>query len=67
MLAKDQIIDGIQQINRSANRDWLIEFDERALRRYLDHLQRAVEPRGGHSVWVRPNETPAIITRRPGE
>jgi hypothetical protein len=65
MLSKDQIINGIQQINRSARRDWLIEFDADALRKYLDHLHQALEPRGGHSIWVRPNETSAIISREP--
>jgi hypothetical protein len=65
MLSKDQIIAGIQQINRSARRDWLIEFDHGALRQYLDHLQQAIEPRGGHSIWVRRNDSPAIISREP--
>jgi hypothetical protein len=65
MLNKDQIIDGIQQINRSARRDWLIEFDQGALRQYLDHLQHTLEPRGGHSIWVRRPDTPAIISREP--
>ncbi len=64
-MSKEQIIDGIQEINRSARPEWLSLFDTAALRRYLDHLQRTLEPRGGHSVWVRPNETPAIITRQP--
>lgn len=65
MLSKDQIIASIQQINRSARREWLGLFDISALHRYLDHLQHALEPRGGHSVWVRPNETTAIVTRQP--
>lgn len=65
MLNKQQVIDGIQQINLSARKDWLMVFDTCALKRYLDHLQRTLEPRGGHSVWVRPNETAAIVTREP--
>ena len=65
MLDKTQVIQGIQQINRSAKKDWLISFDLSALNRYLDHLQRTLEPRGGHSVWVRTPETPAIVTRDP--
>jgi hypothetical protein len=65
MLSKERIIQAIQQINRSARREWLSMFDALALRRYLDHLQRTLEPRGGHSVWVRPNETAAIVTREP--
>jgi hypothetical protein len=65
MLSKAQIIAAIQQINRSAREEWLALFDATALHRYLDHLQRTLEPRGGHSVWIRPNETTAIVTREP--
>lgn len=65
MMSKNQIIENIQQINRSARQEWLNLFDISALRRYLDHLQRTLEPRGGHSVWVRTNETAAVVTRRP--
>jgi hypothetical protein len=64
-MSKSQLIDEIQQINRSAGRDWLVLFDIAALRSYLDHLQVAIEPRGGSSVWVRRAETPAIITHVP--
>ena len=63
MLSKDQIIDGIVQINRSACRDWLGAFDSRSLRHYLDHLQRTLEPRGAHSVWVRSGHSSAVVTR----
>ncbi len=63
MISKAQIIDAIQQLNRSARRDWLDMFALPALRRYLDHLEVTLEPRG--SVWVRPDETPAVITRNP--
>ena len=66
MLSKKQLIDGIQQINRSARRDWLEVFDIYALRRYLDHLQRTLEPRGGHSIWIRPGDTRAVVTKHPG-
>lgn len=65
MLSKAQIIAGIQQINQSARQEWLAVFETPALHRYLDHLQHTLEPRGGHSVWVRPNETTAIVTREP--
>ena len=63
MISKAQIIDAIQQLNRSARRDWLDMFARPALRRYLDHLELTLEPRG--SVWVRPGETPAVVTRNP--
>ena len=65
MLSKEHIIQAIQQINRSARQEWLALFDVSALRRYLDHLQRTLEPRGGHSIWIRPNETSAVVTREP--
>ena len=65
MLSKEQIILAIQQINRSARQEWLSLFDVSALRRYLDHLQRTLEPRGGHSIWIRTNETSAVVTREP--
>ena len=66
MLSKTQIIASIQQINRSAHRDWLEFFDIDALRRYLDHLHCTLEPRGGRSAWIRPGDTPAVVTRHPG-
>ncbi len=65
MLNKTQTITAIQEINRSASRDWLDFFEVSALRHYLDHLQQTIQPRGGESVWVRPGETPAVVTRRP--
>ena len=60
-----QIINAIQELNRSARRDWLDAFAIPALRRYLDHLEVTLEPRGRGSVWVRSGETPAIVTRTP--
>ncbi len=65
MLSKEQIIQSIQQVNRSARQDWLDLFDTTSLQRYLDHLQQTLEPRGGHSIWVRPSETRAVVTREP--
>ncbi len=65
MISKAKLIDSIQQINRSANRDWLDLFDVSDLRHYLDHLQQTLEPRGAGSVWLRPSESSAVVTRRP--
>ena len=65
MLNKEQIIQAIQQINRSARKEWLSLFDASALQRYLDHLEQTLEPRGGHSIWVRPSENRAVVTRQP--
>ena len=63
MLTKARIIDAIQQLNRSARREWLDMFATTALCRYLDHLEITLEPRGRDSTWIRPAETPAVITR----
>ncbi len=64
MLSKVQLIEGIQQVNHSARPDWLELFDVTALKRYLDHLNWMLGPRG-EGAWERPNETPAILTRSP--
>ena len=61
MVNKLTLIDHIQQINHTATADWLSLFDISALKRYLEHLQHTLEPRGGKSVWVRQAETPAIV------
>ena len=63
MISKTRIINGILQLNRSAKADWLNNFATPALRRYLDHLQVTIEPRGRTSVWERSGETPAVVTR----
>lgn len=65
MVSKTKLIDEIQTINPSAERDWLLVFDQNALKSYLDHLQLTLEPRGRNSVWRRTHETAAIVTRRP--
>ncbi|MGH7291556.1 MAG: hypothetical protein ACREJT_10125 [Myxococcota bacterium] len=65
MLTKIQIIDAIHQLNRTATPDWLARFDSVRLHRYLDHLQVTLEPRGRTSIWVRPRETRAVVTRPP--
>lgn len=64
MISKDQIIEHIQQINRSARRDWLAVFDVSALQQYLDHLLITLEPRGRFSTWLRPSGRHAAVTRR---
>ncbi len=65
MISKTRIIDAILQLNRSAKADWLDNFATDTLRRYLDHLQVTIEPRGRASVWQRSAETPAVVTRTP--
>ncbi len=65
MPSKDLLIDAIRQHNRSAHREWLGQFEAPALRRYLDHLLHGTEPRGGDSIWNRPGDTRACVTRHP--
>mgnify|MGYP006299139263 CR=1 FL=1 len=62
-MRKDDLITEIVNVNRTADRTWLMTFDEDDLRRYRDNLERTREPRGRDSIWVRSGDTPAIITR----
>lgn len=40
-MSKRELIDGIRQHNRSAAPKFLAQFDEEALKQYLDHLEAA--------------------------
>lgn len=62
-MSKQQLIEAIREHNRSATNDFLICFNESALTNYLNHLRYKVEPRTGEACWVRPAETPAVVTR----
>jgi hypothetical protein len=50
---KRQLIDDIRRINPTAQALFLAQFDEAALRDYLDHLNAAIERRVRISGWVR--------------
>lgn len=63
-LSREQVVDQILTINHSATADYLAQFGERELNKYLDHLLHAQEPRGRHARWDRPGDAPAIMTRR---
>ena len=65
MLSKTCVINAIMQLNRSAPPEWLNKFAVGALRKYLDHLEVAIGPRGRTSIWTRSGETPAVVTRTP--
>lgn len=62
-MSKNQIIDAIRQRNRSADHDFLVGFNENALRTYLTRLTEVAGRRGRHTVWVRPADTAAVVTR----
>jgi hypothetical protein len=50
---KGQLIDGIREINQTAEPEFLSQFDEEALRQYLEHLKKAQEKRVRVMGWVR--------------
>lgn len=52
-MEKRQLIEEIRKINVSAEEKFLAQFDEEALRQYLDHLQAAQQNRIHIAGWVR--------------
>jgi len=60
-MTKRQLIDAIMGLNPTAAVEFLMSFDVTDLRRYFDHLQVQLDPRGRDSVWVRQADTPAVV------
>ena len=58
-MSKQQMIELIQQRNRTARPEFLMKFEEPALRDYLERLTVVLGRRGRGSVWVRQGRTPA--------
>ncbi len=52
-MTKRQLIDDIRQFNATATPQFLAQFDEPALRQYLEHLRSAQEKRVRIAGWVR--------------
>jgi hypothetical protein len=50
---KRQLIDGIRQLNQTAQPDFLAQFDDEALQQYLRHLENAQEKRLKVAGWVK--------------
>jgi hypothetical protein len=50
---KRQLIDGIRQLNQTAQPEFLAQFDDDALEQYLKHLQTAQEKRVKVAGWVK--------------
>ena len=50
---KRQLIDGIRQLNQTAQPEFLAQFDDDALEQYLRHLQTAQEKRVKVAGWVK--------------
>ena len=53
-MTKRQLIDEIRRFNISASPTFLSQFDDAALRQYLEHLQAAQRKHAVLSQWVRP-------------
>ena len=62
-MSKQQMIEMIRERNQSASSDFLVKFDEEALRNYLARLTTLKDHRGRASVWVRTGIAPASTTR----
>jgi len=62
-MSKQQVIEQIQQRNRTAKSEFLATFDEVALQSYLRRLTTVVGQRGRTSVWVRENNAPVTVSR----
>jgi hypothetical protein len=52
-MSKRQLIDDIRRYNTTAQPDFLAQFDEAALKQYLDHLEGAFTKRLHIASWVR--------------
>lgn len=62
-MSKQQMIEAIRAHNRSVTSDFLATFDERSLQTYLRRLTELQGKRGKSTVWVRPGDTTAVVTR----
>jgi hypothetical protein len=62
-MSKQQLIEQIRQMNRSATENLLVQFDQAALENYLKRLSLAATGRGRSSRWVRNTASPAVVTR----
>ena len=60
---KDQLIDAIHRVNRSADLEYLMHFSEQELAGYLKRLTDLRGRRGPRSVWVREGSRPAVVAR----
>src|SRR6266550_1067242 len=52
-MSKRQLIEGIQELNPTAAAPFLAQFDEGALKQYLEHLKAAQLKRVHINGWVR--------------
>lgn len=52
-MIKRQLIDDIRRYNTTVEPQFLLQFDEEALRQYLEHLEDAFRKRVEIASWVR--------------
>ena len=57
---KRQLIDDIRLLNGTAQPHFLAQFDEAALKHYLEHLRSAQEKRVRIAGWVRRRNKPQL-------
>ncbi len=61
-MSKQQIIDGIRVINRSASPAFLERFELHELESYYRRLTHVHGQRGRGSAWIREGDTHAVVT-----
>lgn len=62
-MSKQQVIDAIRQVNRSAEQEMLDECDQLSLEQYLQRLRELNNHRGRTTIWVRPGGPTAFVRR----
>ena len=63
-LSREQVVDEIISVNQSATAEFLAQFDDGLLCKYLEHLRFTELPRCGKTGWARPGDSPAIMVRK---
>ncbi|MBL4808824.1 MAG: hypothetical protein JKY43_02045 [Phycisphaerales bacterium] len=63
-LSHEQLVEEIISINNTATCEFLAQFDNELLGKYLDHLRFTRQPRCGKTGWERPGDAPAIMVRK---
>ena len=56
-MSKRQLIDDIRQYNTTAQPQFLAQFDDDALKQYLEHLQGAARKNVRIAGWVRKRDS----------
>jgi hypothetical protein len=59
---KRQLIDDIRQHNPTATEQFLVQFDETALKQYLEHLEAAKAKRTRKLNWMRPTPNLRMVS-----